>query len=324
MSMVAVVATCLAWGQVAVAATRPACTAGCVTRTALPRKHPQPFGITKGPLGSEWFSMNRAIGRIDPRGHVVVYDIPGMTGDPGGGNIGWLTRGPGGAIWFSERDSGGIGRITADGSVTQYPLPAPSSTQGIVIGDHGQVYFTDQAAGAVGVLDPATGNVHEFAVPSGGSPVGLAMDANGDLWFTEPSGSAIGRMTPEGRFAIYPVPSGTLPFRIAAGPDGAMWFSELFGNAVGRITTDGTMSTFPLQGEPLGITFGTDGLLYVALFGAHELVQMDLHGQVLGRWALDGAASAYQVAAGRSGDVWVTDNKGDNVYRVTPYAHDGS
>jgi streptogramin lyase len=319
LSTIAMVAVCLVWGPNAVASARPACTTDCVTAYALGQINPQPFGITKGPLGSEWFSMNRAIGRIDQQGHRTVYHMPGTAGDPGGGNIGWLTRGRGGAVWFSQRDTAAIGRITANGTVTQFPLPAPSSTQGIVL-DHGQVYFTDQAAHVLGVLDPATGNVREFPVPVGGSPVGLAMGPDGNLWFTEPFGQGIGRMTPDGDFTIFPVASGEVPFRITAGPDGALWFSELFGNAVGRITTDGTMSSYPLAGEPLGITTGVDGLLYVSLYAGHELVQMDAHGTVLNQWALTGAESAYQVATGRSGTVWVTDGRGDQVFRVTPYA----
>src|SRR5262249_45180813 len=123
-----------------------------------------------------------------------------------------------------------------------------------------------------------------------------------------------------GRCTTVPVPSGEAPFRITAGRDGALWFTELFGNAVGRITTGGTISTYPLSGLPLGITTGSDGLLYVSLYSARDLVQMDLQGRVLDRWALDGAQSAYQVATGRSGTIWVTDGKGGQVFRVTPYA----
>jgi len=101
-----------------------------------------------------------------------------------------------------------------------------------------------------------------------------------------------------------------------AGPDGALWFTELFGNKIGRITTAGDLTEYPLPGGPVGITVGKDGQLYVALFSAPGLDRVSLAGQVTGHWALPGAL---QVATGTGLAIWVADNFGGKVYRVTPY-----
>jgi len=322
-SWVALMACSLTLGPAAFGAgDSPPCTKGCVTGFVLPFRKAQPFGIAKGPLGSEWFSMNTSIARIDRRGTLTVYPVPWLTGDNGGGDMGWVTVDPHGSVWFTSRDGGGIGRITADGTLTRFRLREPSSTQGLVVAPNGKVWFTDQIANVIGRIDPATHQVHEFPVPSGGSPVGLAMGPDGNLWFTEPfiPSAAVGRMTPDGHFTLFPLAAGSVPFRIASGPDGAVWFTELGANKLGRITTGGTLTEYRLKGGPLGITPGPGGRMYVSLYAAHALAQVNLHGEVLRTWHLTGASSAFQVAPGVDGTVWVTDDNGGRVYRVTPDA----
>jgi len=66
-----------------------------------------------------------------------------------------------------------------------YPLPyADSSPYDLVISG-GKVWFTEQAGGRVGWLDPGTGGIHEYARVSG-DPLGLDRDGvTGCVWFAE-------------------------------------------------------------------------------------------------------------------------------------------
>ena len=300
------------------AAASPApCASRCVTRIKLPAPI-QPFGITRGPRHSEWFSMNTAIGRVSRDGHVTVYHVAGTHGD----DIGWLTAGPRDVIWFAERGAGRIGRITRSGAITQFPIPwAGASPQGIVVDRAGDVGFTDQSNSVIGRLDPSTGNVRRYPIPTPDSaPVGLALGPGGALWFTETSASKIGRMTLGGAFTEYPLASGSAPFRIVAGADHALWFTELGAGKLGRITTGGRLTQYPISGGPVGITTGKDHHLYVVLFTARGVVRVNLRGRIDHRWRLPGARGPLQVATGRGRDIWVTDGYGGNVYRVTPFA----
>jgi virginiamycin B lyase len=315
LAVAAVAAMLAVAGPHAAAASRRPCRARCVTRFVLPSTE-QSFGITHGPRQSEWFSMDTAIGRINPAGVLSTYPVPGTTGE----DVGWLTAHDG-VIWFAERAANKIGRITASGAIRQYAIPTPAAVpQAIVVGPDGDVYFTEQDGNAIGRLDPATGAMHEFAIPTASSrPIGLALGPDGALWFTENSASQIGRMTLGGHFTEFPLAAGAAPYRIVLGPDRALWVTELAAGKVGRISTSGRLKEYPISGGPVGITAGRDGELYVVLFTDHVLARVNQRGSVTRRWVLHGATGPLQVATGRGLDVWVTDGFAPNVYRVTPY-----
>ncbi|HXY72905.1 MAG TPA: Virginiamycin B lyase [Actinomycetota bacterium] len=316
--LLAVLATVASVGALAPAAfatgaTAP-CSTGCVTEYT-PTGTGRPFGITRGPLGSEWFAQSRSIRRVDASGTITRYHVPGTKGN----DITWLTTAPDGSLWFTRRYTDSIGRITRSGGIREFAIPSGSGAMGVVVAPDGFVYFSELGRYAIGRLDPATGATTEYPVPSGASPVGLCMGPDGSLWFTEEFNDRVGRMTTDGVFTEYALASGARPVRIAVGPDGAIWFTELSGK-VGRITSDGTLTEYPLDGGPVGITTGKDGLLYVALAFDKELVQMDPQGVVTGTWTLPEAGSGFQVARGFGRDIWVTDYYGRHVYRVTPWS----
>ena len=123
-----------------------------------------------------------------------------------------ITAGPDGNLWFTEFTPGvrTIGRITPEGTITEFPLPP----------------------------NPANG------------PFGIAAGPDGNLWFTlapledVPGNSAIGRITPDGTSTEFPLADGSEPLGIAAGPDGNLWFVLAGTNAIGRITTSGVVTEF--------------------------------------------------------------------------------
>jgi len=293
----------------------PLCQTNCAT-AIVPPVAASPFGITSGPLGSEWFSLDDAIGRVNRQGAVTVYPVP--TPDA---NVGWLTT-VDGVVWFAERATGKIGRIMPNGAITEYSLPSPDAVpQGIVLGPDRNLYITEQGADAIARLDPATRQVREFPVPTPDStPLGLALGSDGALWFIERSAAKVGRMTLSGSFTEYPLAPSAFPNRIVAGPDGALWFTELFARKIGRITTAGVLTEYPIAGGPVGITVGRDRQLYVDLAFAPGVARVNLEGTVTGRWDLPGAVETLQIAKGFGLDIWVTDNLGGKLYRLTPYA----
>jgi virginiamycin B lyase len=294
----------------------PSCEVDCTTGLALPGGA-SPFGIARGPLGSEWFSLGDNIARVDQRGTVRVYDVP-----TAGANVGWVTTDPAGAVWFAERNTDKVGRITPDGRIVEFSLPtSPAGPQGIVLAPDGNVYVTEQGANAIARLDPRTGHVTDIPVPTPDSTTQSgALGPDGAIWFVERSADKVGRMTLQGSFTEYPLAAGSFPNRIVAGPDGALWFTELLRSRIGRITTDGQLTEYPIAGGPVGITVGKDGQLYTAMFSAGALDRIDLDGQITGHWELPGAAGALQVATGFGLDIWVTDAFGGQLFRVTPYA----
>src|SRR5204862_4892249 len=81
-----------------------------------------------------------------------------------------LTVGPDGNIWFAEQGANKIGKVTPDGTITEYPIP--DTTQDIGF-----------SSGPVSV---------------GASPADLVAGPDGAIWFTESSTDTIGRITTGG------------------------------------------------------------------------------------------------------------------------------
>ena len=180
------------------------------------------------------------------------------------------------------------------------------------------MYVAEQGVGKIASLDPSTGQVTEFPIPTADSqPVGLALGPDGAYYFTERGTDKVGRMTPDGTFREWPLDAGAFPNRIVAGPDGAIWFTELKAGKLGRISMDGALTEYPIDGGPVGIIVGTDGQLYVVLYGSHQVARVDPHGAVTGTWDLPGATGPLQIATGNGNDLWVTDSTANIVYRLS-------
>jgi streptogramin lyase len=50
------------------------------------------------------------------------FSVPTANSSPAG-----IALGPDGALWFTEQSGNKIGRITTDGTITEYPIPTPTA-----------------------------------------------------------------------------------------------------------------------------------------------------------------------------------------------------
>ena len=113
-----------------------------------------------------------------------------------------ITAGPDGALWFTERDAGQIGRLATDGTMTEFAALTPGSRPGhITLGPDGALWFTEPGSNQIGRITTDGTITNEFPIPTASSDTR----------------------------------------DITTGPDGALWFVEAVGNKIGRITTDGTI-----------------------------------------------------------------------------------
>ena len=186
---------------------------GVITATYQLPQYTAPASITFGPDGNIWFGAAYEIGRIAPDGSGYVhFHLPHyLTLQEVAGQI---TAAPDGNLWFTENlmdpshadagGSGGIGRITPAGVITDFQTPTPGSGPvGIVVGPDGNLWFTEH-------------------------------------WPFYHGPNKIGRVTTQGAFREYWVAGApTAPYTagswgITVGPDGALWFTESAGNAIAR------------------------------------------------------------------------------------------
>jgi streptogramin lyase len=228
-----------------------------------------PRGIVTGPDGNLWVAMaggDGAIAQVTKAGVVTEFPVP-TPGDPID-----IAVGPDKNLWYVDSAAHLIGRITPDGSITEFTsgLSGGSEPSSITKGPDGALWFTEASAGRIGRITTA-GDITEFSSGISGSsaPKDIATGPDGNLWFTmnaDPGG--IGRITPEGDITEFnaglTINSG--PLEIAAGPDGALWFTQSAAPGIGQITTDGEITEYSTGLvsilNPWSIAAGPDGNMW--------------------------------------------------------------
>jgi streptogramin lyase len=229
-----------------------------------------PRGIVTGPDGNLWVAMaggNGAIAMVTKAGEVTEFET--LTG----GDPEDIAVGPDGNLWFTDSAANLIGRITPEGSITEFTdgLSDGAGPTGIAKGPDGALWFTEKAAGKIGRIT-TSGVITEFSSNISGSsePTDIAKGPDGNLWFTMGGvNGSIGRITPTGDVTEFSDGLSLLsaPREIATGPDGNMWFTESAApGRIGRITTSGEITEYSTGLlsilSPWGIAAGPDGNMW--------------------------------------------------------------
>jgi len=164
---------------------------------------------------------------------LVSTNVPQLTGDGSG-----LTGGTSPSVSTATIAEGirrAVGRVSPDGAVTEFPVPAPENYPG------GQSLFS-------------TGN-------------GFTAGPDGDMWIviggSEVDPAMIARIDPNGHFTpVLEEPGFSLASGFVLGPDGNFWFTK--GETLSRMTPSGAVTTFPISFfGGFGITPGSDGNLWL-------------------------------------------------------------
>jgi virginiamycin B lyase len=206
---------------------------------------------------------------------------------PGGGSPAGITIGPDGALWFTETGSDQIGRITTEGQIQEFSIPAgssPAEPDDIVAGPDGRLWFTEPGRNRIGAI--TTSGVLSQYGPTKGPPDGIACGPGcgpgAAIWFTEfdppaPDGTGpkswLGWMGANGTIVNeHALPTDTAPSDITAGPDGRLWFTETGRNQLGTITTSGILGEKHSTGlEPGAITPGPGSTLWFTETGDSKI-----------------------------------------------------
>jgi virginiamycin B lyase len=287
-------------------------------------------GITIGPDDNVWFTGDSGAGfygRADlPGGYIGRIDsdtlrlrtFPTPTAGSGPENI---VSGPDGALWFTERNVGKIGRITTEGDITEFPLPNPASQpRGITRGPDGALWVT--LSGSAQIARVTTGGQVTVFTP-GLLPGGLVSIATGPdraLWFTEFNGDRIVRLTTAGGASAFPVSNAAGPEAIARSEDGSMYFTELDGDRVGRLTMEGEREEWPVRpsSNPSGITQGPDDAMWFVENEAARVGRVTSGGNVTEYELPRGRNYPFGIVAGANRRMWVTLGYARKVVAFTP------
>ena len=204
-----------------------------------------PVSIVIGPDGNLWFTEIAfplpAIARITPDGVLTEFRLPNPFSYPF-----VITPGTDGTLWFTDFDTFQIGKITTEGSITEFPLPDGERAANIISGADGNLWFTVLGISKIGKITPS-GVITEFPLPA--IPDSILNGPDGNVWFGEISYSCaqvcasidgkVGSISSAGGVSEFPIPSGKTPVTLANGSDGNVWFTEY--DSVCQQTGDGQM-----------------------------------------------------------------------------------
>ena len=109
--------------------------------------------------------------------------------------------------------------------VRYYPVSAGTHPHDVAAAPDGNVWYTAQRTGHLGILDPKTGKTEHIALGKGSSPHGVVVGPDGAAWITDSGHNAIVRFDPKTRaVTLFPLPAGTYTRQTAvrdSAPDSA-------------------------------------------------------------------------------------------------------
>lgn len=262
----------------------------------------------------------------DVCGMLTEYPIPTSTSIPE-----FITVGPDGNLWFTESQGPKIGKITTNGTISEYTgsgggkLTTADIPIGIAAGADGALWFTMCASSKIGRID-TTGAITKYGgLTTSSSPQVITSGPDKALWFSELDTGNIGRITTTGLTVNEYATSSTssAPYGITVGPDGAMWFAEGSINKIGRMTAapspvETEMPVPTASSDPSGITTGSDGALWFTECLGNKIARITTAGTVTNEFPVPTASSKpQQIVLGPDGALWFTEGQGDKIGRVT-------
>lgn len=245
-----------------------------------------------------------------------------------------IARGPDGNMWFTDGGTNTIGRITMDGTVTEFGLGITPKAQlvGIAAGPEGNLWFTERSGHKLGRIT-TSGAITEFSSGLTGSPDIFGVTPGpGGMWFTETFNARIGVIdTSTGAIKEFPVPAGVYT-QIVQGPDGNLWATNVERATILRLTPTGTATAFgPLPSSdcavgattpcpyPETIAVGPDGNLWFDETRGNVIGRITTAGGISGfGGGLTHGAAVGALSAGPEGNVWFTEAANNDVGRITP------
>ena len=202
-----------------------------------------------------------------------------------------------------------------------------SGPHGLVSDALGDIWFTENYAGKIGRLDPASGAIAEFTPPTAKDPHTPVFGADGALWFTAQNSNLIGRLDIETKkITEYGVPTQNAhPYGMASADDGALWFCELTGGKLGRIDPrTGAMTEYAPSEHDVAPRrlVAVKGAIYFTDSGGGRLGRFTLADKTFKFWESPSGnhSEPYGIGADTTGKIWYEESGGNanNLIRFDP------
>lgn len=131
-------------------------TAGEVTAYPIDLENTGAQSITSAADGNLWVTLSggtNGIARLTPTGVMTVF--PRSAADPA--LLTGISGGPDNGVWFANYQQGKIGRIAANGAMSEFQIPTPGAyPSDIMTGPDGALWFTEYQGRNIGRLDTSS------------------------------------------------------------------------------------------------------------------------------------------------------------------------
>jgi virginiamycin B lyase len=199
-------------------------------------------------------------------------------------------------------------------TIKEFPVPAFSHPHDVAPAPDGTVWYTAQATGELGNLDPATGKTRHIALGSGSRPHGVIVGPDGAAWITDGGLNAIVRVDPEtDEVKVYPLPADQPNANLNTAvfdKDGILWFTGQNGIYGSLAPTTGEIKVFsaPRGRGPYGITVTPDGIVYYASLAGNHIAQINAEtGEATPIDSPTAGQGARRIWSDSTGRVWVSE-----------------
>jgi virginiamycin B lyase len=206
-----------------------------------------------------------------------------------------------------------------------FELPKGSHPHDAAPGPDGQIWYTAQQQGALGIIDIASGKFRQVPLGDGSAPHGVIQAADGSAWITDGGQNAIVRFDPKSeKLDVWKLPgdSGYTNLNTAAfAGDGTLWFTGQNGiyGKVDPKTHQVSVFKDPEGRGPYGIDATPAGdIWYVSLAGSHLAQLNRADGSVKLIDPPDANAGLRRVWADSRGDLWISGWNSGKLYRYRP------
>jgi virginiamycin B lyase len=220
----------------------------------------------------------------------------------------------------------GLSAVPAAGQpvVQEYSVPGGSHPHDVAPAADGGVWFTAQAAGYLGWLDPGTGEVRQVALGPRSAPHGVIVGPDGAAWVTDGGQNAIVRVDPQtSEVRLFPLTGRNANLNTATfDRNGNLWFTGQSG-VYGRVDpSSGEVTQFDAPRGPgaYGISATPDGarVFYASLAGSH-IAEINLeNGQATPIDPPTPNQGARRVWSDSHGLIWVSEWNAGQVGRYDP------
>lgn len=169
----------------------------------------------------------------------------------------------------------------AEYAMQEYPVPKDSHPHDVSPALDGGVWYTAQASGELGHLDPRTGKVRQIPLGKGSSPHNVLVGPDGGAWITDSGLNAIVRVDPRTeQVTHFPLPTDAANANLNTGTfdqQGIYWFTGQAG-IYGRLdpkTKELKVFRAPRGRGPYGICTAPDGSVYYASLAGSYIARID-------------------------------------------------